>query len=485
MICVSLSATDNASMFEQMQLAAQQPVAVYALRLDTMREDPEVERLVTAADRPVCVACRSRTEGGEFDGDFEKRRSILLRAVKAGAAYIEAEPGDVRALAPHKGEAILIAAFRDLRRTPPDLEKHLCELARLPADWISFAVTVRHPGDNLVIFEAIAASPKPCIGIGLGEEGSITRILGPALGSKMTYGELEREPDSSPALPTVRELAEVYRVGEIGESTHVYGVLGFPLGCCRAPELFNRGFQELGLDAVYVPFQTQSAENFFNTIPQGIYLKGLSVATPHKLAALAWADSASEAARRIGAANTLTLRPDGWRADNMECLVLFDALKRATDAAGITLTNAPALVMGSGATARAIGVAFTLLGCRVTVAGRLEDRTKRLAYDMNWEAENWKDAGYGAWQAVGNGTPVGMAPDVDATPFPSDAWRPGMFAFDAVHQPRETRFMRDARAAGAFVMDMEDMLQLQVAAQFRMWTGLALPPYRAAQKHSH
>lgn len=475
MICATLSASTNAGLADLLRTAADHPADLHGLLLDGLVEEPDVGGLLAASSRPVLASCLSKKAGGEFEGDDAARRDILLRAIRAGARYVEADADDVPYLAPRKESALLIAGMRDLRGTPHDLEERLHSLARLPADWISFAVAVRHPGDNLAVFEAIAASPKPCVGVGLGPEGLMTVVLGPALGSKITYGVLERDDPFSPCPVTVRELSDLYRVRNISEQTTIYGLLGNPAPHDATLAHFNRGFQTLDLDAVFLPFQTTNAENFLGTIPQGIDLQGLSVTTPHKLTALAWAEAASEAARRIGAANTLTLRPEGWRADNSECLALFEALKHAADAAGVVLTNQPALVMGSGATARVIGLAFTLLGCRVTVAGRLEERTRRLAADMNWEAENWSDAGRRDWRAVGNGTPVGMFPDADATPFPACGWKPGMFAFDAVHQPADTRFMREARAAGASVMSIEDMFLRQTAGQFRMWTGFGLP----------
>lgn len=474
MICCITTAATNDDMLDGLRQAAGQPVELHGIMFDAMAEAPDVQRLIAASTRPVVAICRSRADGGDFAGGDDERQDILRRALAAGAGYVDASPADVAALAPHKGDAVLIASIRDNRETPANLEERLHELAQLPADWIGFAVAVRHPADNLRIFEAIAASPKPCIGVGLGDVGLMTRILGPALGSKITFGPLHADA-SDPFRPTARDLAEIYRVNEITENTRVYGVLGNAVGLSPAPRLFNEGFRDFGFDAVFIPFQADSAGPFFSTIPQGLDLQGLSVASPHKQAALAWAESSSEAARRIGAANTLTLRRDGWHADNTDCLALFEVLKYTTDAAGLSLCNAPALVLGSGATSRAIGVALTLAGCRVTIASRNRESSRQLAWDMNWDSEEWGDAGHGNWRVVANGTPLGGTSDPDATPFPTSAWRPDMIAFDAVYQPGHTRFIQDALKAGAIPVDLEQLLYRQAAGQFRMWTGIELP----------
>lgn len=475
MICASLSAATNAEMHALLDKAATQPADIHELRLDSLDETPQLESLITRSTRPVIATCRSRASNGDFDGDTEARRDILIRAVAAGAHYVDAEAEDVAALAPHMRDATLIAGLNDYQRTPEDLEKQLHELARLPADWIKFSVTVRRPADNLRIFEALASAPKPCIGFGMGEAGLMTRILGEMLGSKITYGSVESGRGNAPAQPTVRDLVELFRVGEITEHTRIYGLLGNPVGHYRGYRIFNLGFRALDLDSVFIPFLAESAEAFLETIPGAINLRGLSVITPHKVAALTWSDSASEAAKRIGAANTLTLRENGWRADNTDCVALVEAMKGVADDSGVSLTGASALLLGSGATARAIGVALTLLGCRVTVASQNIDHARRLADEMDWDAYELKDVGHGDWRAVANATPVGMAPDVDATLFPAERWKKDMFAFDAVRYPRVTRFLREAHQAGAITMNLDELLFQIAAGQFKMWTGRQLP----------
>ena len=475
MICVSLSASTNDEMIALLKQASTQPADIHELRLDCFKEAPAVEALVAASSRPVLATCRSRQTGGKFDGDARDRQAMLIRAAEAGVSYIDAEVPDVAAVAPHKREAILIAGIQDLQKTPEKLGPLMHDLATLPADWIKFATAVRRPIDNIRILEAIASSPKPCVGIGMGEAGLMTRILGPAFGSRISFGSLERGHECAPGQPTIRDLAELYRINDINEETGVYGLLGNPVAHYRSYRLFNQGFNELQLNAVFIPFLAENAEAFLECIPKCINLLGLSVITPHKQTALAWANTSSEIAKRIGSANTLTLRDTGWHADNTDCLALFEAMKGLANAAGTNLTGAPALLLGSGSTARSVGVALTLLGCRVTVAARKSANARRLADEMDWDVYEMNELGHGDWQVVANATPIGMSPDEDSTPFPGEFWRRGMFAFDAVRHPRLTRFIREARGAGAQVLDLDELLFQIAIAQFKLWTGLEMP----------
>jgi len=64
---------------------------------------------------------------------------------------------------------------------------------------------------------------------------------------------------------------------------------------------------------------------------------------------------------------------------------------------------------------------------------------------------------------------------VDESPLPAGFWQSGQVAYDLVYNPRETRFLREATAAGAAAIDGLSMFAAQGMAQFKHWTGLELP----------
>ncbi len=475
MICCSLDAPANGALLRQLAQAAGEPCDVHALPLGLMTEAPAVERLVAASSRPVLAGCLSREAGGFFGGTAPERRELLLRAARAGAAYIVAEPADIPHLAGEVKPAVLVAALVDRAGTPEGLDQALRVLARLPCDWVSFTVTPRRMADAVRALGAFSACGKPCFGASTGEEGLVTRVLGLAYGSRIVTGRLDGEAGGA-ALPTVRDLDRLYRVKELTRDTPVYGLLGSRVAHSQTFRLHNRAFAKLGIDAVSIPFRSESAEDFLSAIPGALNLRGFAVTTPHKPAALAWADEANGFARRIGAANILTLTErDAWHAENTDCPDAFESMNETLTAAGVNLTGRHALVLGAGGTTRAAGVALTLLGCRVTVSARDGEAAWGVAEEMGWDVEDWDEAPLGNWDLVANTTPVGMYPDVDETPYPPGCWKKGMIAFDAVHNPRETRFLRDAAAAGCLTVDGMGMYRRNVEKQFRMWTGREMP----------
>jgi shikimate dehydrogenase len=72
-------------------------------------------------------------------------------------------------------------------------------------------------------------------------------------------------------------------------------------------------------------------------------------------------------------------------------------------------------------------------------------------------------------------TPVGMSPCGDETAVPARLWRPGLPVMDIVYNPRETRLLREARAAGCRVVPGFEMLLNQGVLQFETWTGVPAP----------
>ncbi|MCD8351740.1 MAG: type I 3-dehydroquinate dehydratase [Planctomycetaceae bacterium] len=475
MICISVSAESVHDFLRNLEKAGSEPADAHELLLDSIQEPFDVEELVKASSRPVVAVCRSRREGGSFQGDDDTRRAILLRAAAAGAAYVEAEAVDIPHLSGKIGRTTLIAALYDFHGTPDNLIRRIKDLAELPADWVKFCVTCRRPLDSVRTLGAIQTASKPCIGMAMGDEGLVTRVLGQAYGSRMTYACIGAGYETTPGQPTARDLARVFRVNDISLDTPVYGLLGDPVAQSRGYRLHNAAFARLNLDAVYIPFRAKSAEEFLAYMPDAINLNGLSVTIPHKPAALKWATIRAESAERIGAANTLSLTEGGWRADNTDLHGVFEPIKSLTDAQGINLTNASALVLGAGGTTRAVGFALTLLGCKVTLAARNTEKAWRIASRMDWDVEELDEAHHGNWKVVANTTPVGMYPNIDATPFPASGWREGMLAFDAVHNPQQTRFLREALAAGAMTVDGVEMFLRQASEQFRLWTGQDMP----------
>jgi shikimate dehydrogenase len=239
--------------------------------------------------------------------------------------------------------------------------------------------------------------------------------------------------------------------------TKLAGVLGHPVAHSRSPAMHNAAFRELGLDWHYVklPVPPELFEETVRALPGSGY-GGANVTIPHKIAALALADTATSAARAIGAANSLSFE-DGIEADNTDAPGFLAALNEPV--AGRT-----ALVLGAGGAARAVVWALVDAGAEVSIWNRTPERAQQLADDFG-AAPELRSA-----DIVVNATSVGLhegALPLDTLDVPSTA-------VEMVYGS-DTPFTAWAREKGARIVDGLEILVRQGALSFTRWTGLEPP----------
>jgi shikimate dehydrogenase len=198
--------------------------------------------------------------------------------------------------------------------------------------------------------------------------------------------------------------------------------------------------------------------------------RGVNVTIPHKEAALAVAGDASDAARAIGAANTLTFEDGAIHADNTDAPGLLAALPPGWDPRGRA-----ALVLGAGGAARAVLWALLEAGAAdVQVWNRTADRARTLTTELGGRPVARPEPA----EIVVNCTSVGLhdpAATFKALPLPADSLDAGSLVVDMVYRAGGTELLRAARARGAEVVDGLEILVAQGAASLERWTGSAAP----------
>lgn len=239
------------------------------------------------------------------------------------------------------------------------------------------------------------------------------------------------------------------------------GVLGFPVAHSRSPLMMKAAFAELGLDWRYLklPVPPERFEQTVEALPGSGY-RGANVTIPHKLAAHDLADELSDAARAIGAVNTLTFADDGRIAgDNTDAGGLLDALGELPPTA---------LVLGAGGAGRAASWALAEAGVEVTVWNRTPERAATLAADLGVTASERP----GPAELLVNATSVGLHPadSLDGLPL-VDA----RVVVDLVYGDAQTPFARWAEERGARIVDGLEVLVRQGARSLAIWTGTEPP----------
>jgi shikimate dehydrogenase len=195
---------------------------------------------------------------------------------------------------------------------------------------------------------------------------------------------------------------------------------------------------------------------------------GANVTVPHKGAALALADTLSETAREIGAANTLSFADDEILADN-------------TDAAGLlaALPDSPkgrsALVLGAGGAARAVVWALVREGAEVGVWNRTALRSRHLCEELGGTPADDPDAA--GYELIVNATSVGLDGEdpFEQLPLRAEGFAAGQVVVDLVYGAGPTALLTAAAGSGATTVDGIEVLVRQGALSFRIWTGVEPP----------
>jgi shikimate dehydrogenase len=249
------------------------------------------------------------------------------------------------------------------------------------------------------------------------------------------------------------------------------GVAGWPVAHSRSPAMHNAALAAAGLGGwryLKLPLPPARFEETVRALPAAGF-RGINVTIPHKQAALALADEATETATAVGAANTLTFLPSGAiHADNTDVPGLLEALP--VDPAGMT-----ALVLGAGGAARAAVYALRRAGAAdVMVWNRTRERAERLVADLGGRVV---DAPEPAVVLV-NCTSVGLR-ETDRTfkslPLDADTLGVGSYVADMVYRPGGTSLLVEAKRRGAVGVTGLEILIAQGAASFERWTDVTAP----------
>jgi shikimate dehydrogenase len=248
------------------------------------------------------------------------------------------------------------------------------------------------------------------------------------------------------------------------------GITGWPVGHSRSPRLHGFWLDRYGIDGAYVPLPIEPAH--FPEAVRGLMragFAGVNCTIPHKVAAFAVCDTVDETAHRAGAVNTLVFRDGRIIGSNTDCWGFLENLR----ANGVDPAAAPALILGAGGAARAIGAALLGLGVEVTLANRTRARADSLAKDLpglhviDWENRDAAVPGHGL---LVHTTSLGMAGNpplqIDLDRAPS-----GMTVVDIVYVPLETPLLAAARTRGLRCVDGLGMLLYQAVPGFRAWFG--------------
>lgn len=250
-----------------------------------------------------------------------------------------------------------------------------------------------------------------------------------------------------------------------------FGLLGEHLGHSLSPKLHADIMRQRGIDGDYtlVELPKETVEQDFLTIKNEKYFTGLNVTIPYKQTVMPLLDEISPQALTIGAVNTIHFTEDGkaigYNTDYYGVLALMNEKN-------IQIKGKTALILGAGGAARAFIAAIRDSGASQIFVASRSAKAGHTYMDCPLVSYDALDQEFHA-DLIVNCTPVGMWPNVDATPLSREIMRRlgAVAALDAIYNPEETLFLKNAKALGMIAANGLTMLWEQAVKAQDIWAG--------------
>ena len=478
-VCVAVTGSDPNEMAEKAEQLVRDN-SFLEFRLDYISKPglalPRVRRFMESHPGTYVIAtCRRVASGGKFRGTIASQLDVLGKAAAAGCQLVDVELQTASKCKPeqlHKlrTRAALILSFHDFRATKK-LEETLEKMLAYPADFYKIASTATTLADNVAMIKFLAreGDRHPLVGMCMGEQGVISRVLAVRAGSAFTFASAAAGQETAPGQVTAQELRGVFRIDHVDAATRVYAVAGDPIAHSLSPAIMNAAFRRENVNAVYVGLHAKTLKDLLACV-RDIPVHGISVTMPYKEAILPHLDNTDPHTNKVGACNTVVRAQDGkLYGFNTDTAGIVRPLERRLN----TLEGARILVLGAGGAARAAVFGLKERGCEVYILNRTAAPAKKLSHQARARVVKRPDLKKLAFDVIINATPVGMGNQRES-PLQEEEIN-ARYVFDMIYDPAETKLLKMAKERGAQIIPGIEMFVHQAARQFEIWTGKPAP----------
>src|SRR5271170_2294314 len=479
-VCVAITGDNAAELLERAE-ALYRDNSFLEFRLDYLAKPlaalPKLKAFLAEHPEVTAVAtCRREANGGKFAGTNIAQLEVLQKAASAGFHLVDVELQTAEKVKPQELDklrqsgAALILSYHDFMTTK-DLDGIFERMCPLEPEFIKIVSTARHLADNVAMLRFLerARDKANIVGICMGEQGIISRILGPRSGSSFTFASVATGEETAPGQISARTLLDLYRIDQLDLATKVYGVAGNPVAHSLSPAMLNAAFRRERVNSVYLPLQT-SGMNDLLTLIREVPISGLSVTMPFKQEILKHLQKTDPLSERIGACNTVVRSQEGkLYGFNTDVAAVVRPLEKR-----LALKGAKILVIGAGGAGRAAVFGLQEKGAEIHILNRTAPTAQKLAREAKGKSVKREQMAKSSFDVIINATPVGMR-GVKAQTVLEPNEINARLVFDLVYNPIDTPLIRAAREKGIPVITGVEMFVHQGARQFEIWTGKPAP----------
>jgi shikimate dehydrogenase len=258
----------------------------------------------------------------------------------------------------------------------------------------------------------------------------------------------------------------------INGKTKVIGFLGSTYQKSKVYPIYNKLFQKLNLNYVFVPFVATDIAKATESI-RALGIHACGVTTPFKEQIFEYLDEISAEAKKIGAVNVVVNNNGVLIGENTDGAGAAKALKERTIIDGKTIC-----LIGAGGVAKAIALTLQSQVRKINIVNIDDIVAMELANDVGDNVEYWpydeRNEILAQSDIIINATTVGMlGGDNEGKSLVAESvLKSGMTVMDVVVVPRQTKLIKDALFKGCNVVYGERMLFWQAFYKFRFYTGV-------------
>lgn len=236
-----------------------------------------------------------------------------------------------------------------------------------------------------------------------------------------------------------------------------YGLIGEKLG-----HSYSKPIHEQLADYTYdlIPLSKEEFPVFMETHD----FTAINVTIPYKQDVIPYLDEISDAAKAIGAVNCIVNRNGKLFGHNTDYSGFLYTLKQNN----IKVTGEKVLVLGNGGAAKAIMAALSSLHPKELITVKYKEEPGTVTYEQ--AAKLHADA-----SLIVNTSPVGMYPNVDASPMDLAPYKALDAVIDIIYNPTTTKLLAQAKDRGITAVNGLEMLVAQAKYAVELFLDKTIP----------
>lgn len=245
-----------------------------------------------------------------------------------------------------------------------------------------------------------------------------------------------------------------------------YGLIGYPLSHSFSKKYFTEKFEKENIsDSEYLAFPIEKIELLPQLIKDNPTLKGLSVTIPYKESVIPFLDELDETAKKIGAVNCIKISNGRLIGYNTDAFGFRQSIKPFLES-----HHERALIIGTGGASKAVEYVLKEIGIDCFFVTRKKSNNQQPTTNNFFAYDEVNEHMLNAFKLIVNATPLGMFPNVDASPsIPYQFITSSHLLYDLVYNPAETEFLKKGKTKGAAIVNGFSMLQHQAEEAWRIW----------------